>query len=110
MDTRRCQTIANHLTAIHDDLAVLIITGSPVVGSFDLHPRVGNVVLHANGLIDVHGRRADFAALAGIGRDCGAADDAEREVAVQASQFRQRVLERGRWRRADGVRRVRGRA
>ncbi|WP_152046950.1 glycosyltransferase family protein [Aureimonas psammosilenae] len=37
---RRCQTIANHLTAVHEDLAVLIVTGSPVVGSFDLHPRV----------------------------------------------------------------------
>ena len=30
---RRCQTIANHLTAVHEDLAVLIVTGSPVVGS-----------------------------------------------------------------------------
>ena len=37
---RRCQTIANHLSAMHDDLSVLIISGSPVVGSFDLHPRV----------------------------------------------------------------------
>ncbi|GGE15847.1 membrane protein [Aureimonas endophytica] len=37
---RRCQTIANHLTATHEDLAVIIITGSPVVGSFDFHPRV----------------------------------------------------------------------
>jgi predicted glycosyltransferase len=37
---RRCQAIANHLTALNDDLAVLIVTGSPVVGSFDLHPRV----------------------------------------------------------------------
>lgn len=37
---RRCQTIANHLTAMHEDLAVLIVTGSPVVGSFDFHPRV----------------------------------------------------------------------
>lgn len=37
---RRCQTIANHLSAVHDDLSVLIISGSPVVGSFDLHPRV----------------------------------------------------------------------
>ncbi|KQT42088.1 hypothetical protein ASG43_16975 [Aureimonas sp. Leaf454] len=37
---RRCQTIANHLSSAHDDLSVLIISGSPVVGSFDLHPRV----------------------------------------------------------------------
>lgn len=37
---RRCQTIANHLSSLHDDLSVLIISGSPVVGSFDLHPRV----------------------------------------------------------------------
>ncbi|MBC8128771.1 MAG: hypothetical protein H7Y08_00445 [Rhizobiaceae bacterium] len=37
---RRCQTIANHLSAMHEDLSVLIISGSPVVGSFDLHPRV----------------------------------------------------------------------
>lgn len=37
---RRCQTIANHLSAVHEDLSVLIISGSPVVGSFDLHPRV----------------------------------------------------------------------
>ncbi|RYE85324.1 MAG: hypothetical protein EOP19_09645 [Hyphomicrobiales bacterium] len=37
---RRCQTIANHLSSLHEDLSVLIISGSPVVGSFDLHPRV----------------------------------------------------------------------
>lgn len=37
---RRCQTIANHLTACHDDLSVLIISGSPLIGSFTLQPRV----------------------------------------------------------------------
>src|SRR3954470_3706256 len=37
---RRCRTIAQSLVAYRDDLSVLIITGSPIVGSFSFSPNV----------------------------------------------------------------------
>jgi len=37
---RRCQTIANCLAAAMNDVSVLILTGSSIVGSFEFHPRV----------------------------------------------------------------------
>lgn len=37
---RRCRTIAHHLVAQREDMSVLILSGSPVIGSFDFQPRV----------------------------------------------------------------------
>ena len=37
---RRCRTIAHSLVDHHKDLAVLILSGSPIVGSFDFRSRV----------------------------------------------------------------------
>ena len=37
---RRCQAIANAFVQRHDDLSALILTGSPIIGRFDFHPRV----------------------------------------------------------------------
>ncbi|MBL8675686.1 MAG: hypothetical protein JNL07_12415 [Rhodospirillales bacterium] len=36
----RCRTIANALVAADDDLSVLILSGSPIIGSFDFKARV----------------------------------------------------------------------
>jgi predicted glycosyltransferase len=37
---RRCQTIAHHLVDAFPDLTVLILSGSPIIGSFDFKSRV----------------------------------------------------------------------
>ncbi len=37
---RRCRAIALHLAEARKDLSVLIISGSPLAGSFEFHPRV----------------------------------------------------------------------
>lgn len=37
---RRCRTIAHHLVAKHKNLSVLILSGSPIIGSFDFRARV----------------------------------------------------------------------
>ena len=37
---RRCRTIAHALVEAHDDLSVLILSGSPIIGSFDFRVRV----------------------------------------------------------------------
>jgi predicted glycosyltransferase len=37
---RRCQTIAHHLVDAFADLTVLILSGSPIIGSFDFKSRV----------------------------------------------------------------------
>jgi predicted glycosyltransferase len=37
---RRCQTIAHHLVEAFPDLTVLILSGSPIIGSFDFKSRV----------------------------------------------------------------------
>ena len=37
---RRCRTIAHHLVANREDMSVLILSGSPVIGSFDFRPQV----------------------------------------------------------------------
>jgi len=37
---RRCRTIAHSLVDYFEDLSVLIVSGSPIIGSFDFHPRV----------------------------------------------------------------------
>jgi len=37
---RRCRTIAHSLVDFFEDLSVLIVSGSPIIGSFDFHPRV----------------------------------------------------------------------
>ena len=37
---RRCRTIAHFLVERHEDWHILILSGSPVVGQFDFHPRV----------------------------------------------------------------------
>ena len=37
---RRCRTIAHHLVEQNKQLTVLILSGSPIIGSFDFsHPR-----------------------------------------------------------------------
>lgn len=37
---RRCRAIAHHLVARYQDLSVLILSGSPIIGSFDFKARV----------------------------------------------------------------------
>ncbi len=37
---RRCRAIANSLVEKYEDLSVLILSGSPIIGSFDFSPRV----------------------------------------------------------------------
>ncbi len=37
---RRCRAIAHHLVARHKNLSVLILSGSPIIGSFDFRARV----------------------------------------------------------------------
>ncbi len=37
---RRCREIAHALVEAYDDLSVLILSGSPIIGSFDFRPRV----------------------------------------------------------------------
>ncbi len=37
---RRCRTIAHSLVKYFENLSVLIVSGSPLIGSFDFHPRV----------------------------------------------------------------------
>ncbi len=37
---RRCREIANALVDAYDNLSVLILSGSPIIGSFDFRPRV----------------------------------------------------------------------
>ncbi|MGI9510879.1 MAG: hypothetical protein ACR2QJ_16180, partial [Geminicoccaceae bacterium] len=37
---RRCQTIAHHLVERYRQLSVLILSGSPIIGSFDFKARV----------------------------------------------------------------------
>lgn len=37
---RRCRTIAHDLVGRHQDLSVLILSGSPIIGSFDFRSRV----------------------------------------------------------------------
>lgn len=37
---RRCNTIAQALVERHDELSVLILSGSPIIGSFEFRPRV----------------------------------------------------------------------
>ena len=37
---RRCRTIAHALVAAHPNLSVLILSGSPIIGSFDFRARV----------------------------------------------------------------------
>lgn len=37
---RRCRTIAHSLVDYFDNLSILIVSGSPIIGSFDFHPRV----------------------------------------------------------------------
>ena len=37
---RRCRAIAHHLVAQHKNLSVLILSGSPIIGSFDFRARV----------------------------------------------------------------------
>jgi len=37
---RRCRTIAHALVERHKDLSVLILSGSPIIGSFDFRSRV----------------------------------------------------------------------
>ncbi|MDW3205780.1 MAG: glycosyltransferase [Alphaproteobacteria bacterium] len=37
---RRCRAIAHHLVEMNKDLTVLILTGSPIIGSFDFRSRV----------------------------------------------------------------------
>lgn len=37
---RRCRTIAHSLVEAHEDLSVLILSGSPILGSFDFRRRV----------------------------------------------------------------------
>jgi len=37
---RRCRTIAHHLVDRHKDMSVLILSGSPIIGSFDFRTRV----------------------------------------------------------------------
>ena len=37
---RRCRTIAHSLVENHEDLSVLILSGSPIIGSFDFRRRV----------------------------------------------------------------------
>ncbi len=37
---RRCRTLAHSLVRSHNDLSVLIVSGSPIIGSFDFRSRV----------------------------------------------------------------------
>src|SRR3982751_6781877 len=37
---RRCRAIAHHLVQRYDRLSVLILSGSPIIGSFDFRSRV----------------------------------------------------------------------
>src|SRR3546814_10295855 len=37
---RRCRTLAHALVERHKDMSVLIISGSPIIGSFDFRSRV----------------------------------------------------------------------
>jgi len=37
---RRCRTIAHSLVDYFENLSILIVSGSPIIGSFDFHPRV----------------------------------------------------------------------
>ena len=37
---RRCRTIAHSLVESHEDLSVIILSGSPIIGSFDFRRRV----------------------------------------------------------------------
>lgn len=37
---RRCRTIAHSLVDYFEDLSVLIVSGSPIIGSYNFHPRV----------------------------------------------------------------------
>ncbi|MEE8333416.1 MAG: hypothetical protein V3R85_06170 [Alphaproteobacteria bacterium] len=37
---RRCRAIAHALVAAHHDMSVLILSGSPIIGSFNFRPRV----------------------------------------------------------------------
>ncbi len=37
---RRCRAIAHSLVEAHEDLSVLILSGSPIIGSFDFKARV----------------------------------------------------------------------
>ena len=37
---RRCRAIAHALVGAHEDMSVLILSGSPIIGSFDFRTRV----------------------------------------------------------------------
>ena len=37
---RRCRAIAHSLARSFDELSVIILSGSPIIGSFDFHSRV----------------------------------------------------------------------
>lgn len=49
---RRCRTIAHHLVERHKDMSVLILSGSPIIGSFDFRARVDFVRIP--GVIKLH--------------------------------------------------------
>jgi len=49
---RRCRAIAHALVDAHRDMTVLILSGSPIIGSFDFRPRVDFVRLP--GVIKLH--------------------------------------------------------
>ena len=56
---RRCRTIAHSLVGHRKDLSILILSGSPIVGSFDFHGRVDFVRIP--GVIKL--RRGDYTSL-----------------------------------------------
>ena len=56
---RRCSAIANSLIDHHKDLSVLILSGSPIIGSFDFRTRVDFVRIP--GVIKL--RRGDYTSL-----------------------------------------------
>ncbi len=49
---RRCRTIAHHLVDVYKGLSVLILSGSPIIGSFDFKARVDFV--RVPGVIKLH--------------------------------------------------------
>ncbi len=62
---RRCHTIAQSLVANFDDLSILILSGSPIIGSFDFPPhvdfvRIPGVIKLRNGEYTSHSLDVDI--------------------------------------------------
>src|SRR5499427_731560 len=74
---RRCRAIAHALVEHNKDLSVMILTGSPIIGSFDFRARVDFVRIH--GVIKL--RNGDYTSLSLL-------IDIEETLAMRASIIR----------------------